>query len=167
MKLLTANESRIADAGDCSFERLINRSPVRVHAFHTAVVPSHCTFLSGPIQYWKQSPRAIPCANLSSEINKFSVCKGLSRYSLFPRLMSTGRLDGGGGKAVDVSAEHFWTKAYVYWRLVTLFKRKQDRLYILHCALLNSIQITNKFIQYQKLWLVCWFCKHVCTLWTN
>ena len=35
--------------------------------------------------------------------------------------------------------------------------RKQDRLYILHCALLNSIQITNKFIQYQKLWLVSWF----------
>ena len=77
---------------------------------------------------------------------------------------------------MDVSTEHFWTKAYwcivinftscVERRLVTLFKRKQDRLYILHCALLNSIQITNKFIQYQKLWLVCWFCKHVCTLWT-
>ena len=31
-------------------------------------------------------------------------------YSLSPRLTSTGRL-GGGGKAVDVSAGHFWIKA--------------------------------------------------------
>ena len=48
-------------------------------------------------------------------------------------------------------------KFYIMCGMAPWDIRKQDRLYILHCALLNSIQITNKFIQYQKLCLVSWF----------
>ena len=80
----------------------------------------------------------------------FNFNKEPSTYSLFPRLKSTAHFFGGGGGGgyVDctllgsmldkIKLMHFHKFFFMCGKaLVTLFKRKQDHLYILHCDLLN------------------------------
>ena len=80
----------------------------------------------------------------------FNFNKEPSTYSLFPRLKSTGHFFwGGGGRGLrrlhiigsmldKIKLMHFHKFFFMCGKaLVTLFKRKQDHLYILHCDLLN------------------------------